>query len=125
MPFQVNDNFDVPVIEIEGKFLGSLEGEQFKGALEELKKEGKTNVVVDLSKADFMDSSGIGVLLSGHTSMRREGGEIRLSAMEKRIKAIFLMTKLLGHVFDNYETASQAVQSFEDNPPEPAPEMEE
>ena len=120
MPFQLNDSLDVPIIKIMGKFIGSLEGTKFKQTLESLKNEGKNNVVVDLSKTDFMDSSGIGVILAGHATMRKAGGAIRLSAMERRIKAIFLMTKLLGSVFENYESASDAVQSFIDTPPEPA-----
>ena len=124
MPFQINNNYDIPVIEIKDKFLGSLEGPKFKETLDALKNEGKKDVVVDLSKTDFIDSSGIGVLIGGHTSLRKAGGAIRLSAMQSRIKSVFLMTKLLGSVFENYETADKAVQSYVVNPPEPASEIE-
>ena len=121
MPFRINAAHAVPVIEIEGKFLGSIEGPKFTDALKAFIAEGKTSVVVDMARTDFMDSSGIGVLIGGLTSLRKVGGEIRLSAMEKRIKAIFLMTKLLGPVFEHYENAEVAVQSFADKPPAPAP----
>ena len=124
MPFQVNNSHNIPVIEIRDKFLGSLEGAKFKETLDTLKNEGKKEVVVDLSRTDFIDSSGIGALIGGHTSLRKAGGAIRLSAMQSRIKSVFLMTKLLGSVFENYETAEEAVKSYAENPPEPVSETE-
>lgn len=123
MPFTVNERYNAAVIEIKGKFLGSVEGPAFKQKIDELKAADKKYVVVDLSKADFMDSTGIGVLIAGLTSMRKVGGDIRLAAIEKRIKAVILMTRLLGQVFTDYPTVEEAVESFETNPP-PAPEEE-
>lgn len=120
MPFSVNEEYHAVVVEIKGKFLGSVEGPAFKEALNELKEAGKTYVVVDLSKTDFMDSSGIGTLISGLTTMRKAGGDIRLAGMEKRIKSVFLITRLLGPVFDDYETVEEALASFETDPPAPS-----
>lgn len=117
MPFQINEQYDVPVIEIQGKFLGSLEGPAFREQIEHFKEKGKTSLVVDLSATEFMDSTGIGILISSLTTMRKAGGDVRLAGMEKRIRNVFLMTKLLGGVFDDYEDVDEAVQSFEHNPP--------
>jgi anti-sigma B factor antagonist len=117
MPFSVNEEYAAIIFEIKGRFLGSIDGADFKTRLAELLDSGKTQFVVDLSKTDFMDSSGIGVLIGGLTSTRRKGGDMRLAGMTKRIKNLFLITKLLGSVFEDYETVEKAVQSFTDDPP--------
>lgn len=120
MSINVQDHFQAAVVEIKGKFLGSVDGQEFKQKLDDLKKAGKTNVVVDLGKTDFMDSSGIGALISGLTSLRKAGGDVRLANMEKRIKNLFLITRLLGSVFEDYESVESAAESYRTNPPEAA-----
>jgi anti-sigma B factor antagonist len=117
MPFTVNEEYQAVVFEIKGRFLGSVDGAAFKSTLAELLEKGKTQFVVDLSKTDFMDSSGIGVLIGGLTSTRRAGGDMRLAGMTKRIKNLFLITKLLGSVFDDYDSVADAIQSYVDSPP--------
>lgn len=116
MPFTVNEEYNAVVFEIKGRFLGSVDGPKFKEGLAEVIGKGKTHIVVDLSKADFMDSSGIGILIGGLTSVRRSGGDMRLAGMTKRIRNLFLITKLLGSVFDDYDSVAAAVESFRSNP---------
>ncbi|MEX0747792.1 MAG: STAS domain-containing protein [Rhodothermales bacterium] len=120
MSINVQDQYQASIIQIKGKFLGSVDGPEFKQKLDDLKQAGKTNIVIDLGHTDFMDSSGIGALIGGLTSMRKSGGDVRLANMEKRIKNLFVITRLLGPVFDDYESVDDAVKSFRTNPPEPA-----
>lgn len=121
MSINVQQQYQATVVAIKGKFLGSVDGPEFKEKLDEQKQAGKTNIVVDLGQTDFMDSSGIGALISGLTSMRKAGGDVRLANMEKRIRNLFLITRLLGPVFDDYESVEAAAESFRTNPPESAP----
>lgn len=121
MSINVQQKYQATVIAIKGKFLGSVDGPEFKEKLDEQKQAGKTNIVVDLGQTDFMDSSGIGALIGGLTSMRKAGGDVRLANMEKRIRNLFLITRLLGPVFDDYESVEAAAESFRTNPPEAAP----
>ncbi len=86
-----------------------------------MKQAGKSNIVVDLGQTDFMDSSGIGALIGGLTSMRKAGGDVRLANMEKRIRNLFLITRLLGPVFDDFESVKAAAESYRTNPPQSAP----
>jgi len=113
MAFRLNNSHQLPVIELEGKFLGSLEGVKFKETLNALCTEGDIHIIVDLSKVDFIDSSGIGVLIAGLSTLRNKEGDIRLAGMQQRIKAVFLMTKLLGSVFELYDDVEHAIRSFE------------
>ena len=114
MPFSVRENYNAAVIEITGKFLGSLEGAALKQTVTELKDAGKKRVVVDLSNTEMMDSSGIGTLIAALTTMRNGGGDIYLAGVEKRMRNLFLMTRLLGNVFEDYDTVDEAIAAFED-----------
>ena len=112
MPFKAREQDDAVIVEITGKFLGSIDGPSFRRTLQEHKERGVKKVVIDLSKADLMDSSGIGEMIAGLTSMRNAGGDMRLAGLKKRIRNVFLMTRLLGSVFQDYETVDEALASF-------------
>lgn len=112
MPFKTRERYDAIVFELSGKFLGSIEGAAFKEKLEELKDAGKTKIVIDLSKADFMDSSGIGTLIGALSTMRKVDGDVKLACMKERIKNLFLLTRLLGPVFEDFDTVEDAAASM-------------
>ena len=112
MPFSTSEKYHAVVIQISGKFLGSLEGAAFKEKLEELRDAGKRKVVIDLSKADFMDSSGIGALIGALTTMKKADGDVKLAGMKDRIKNLFLLTRLLGPVFEDFDTVEEAAASM-------------
>ncbi len=114
MPFKAREHDDAVVFEITGKFLGSIDGPSFRDSLQGFKEAGVKKVVIDLSGADMMDSSGIGAMIAGLTSMRNAGGDMRLAALQKRIRNVFLMTRLLGSVFEDHETVDAALASFGD-----------
>lgn len=124
MPFDLDEKYEAMVVSITGKFLGSIDGPEFKETIKEFIEEGHTQVVADLGEAEMMDSSGIGDLISAHTSLRRQGGALRLANLEENIRPIFLMTKLLGNVFESYPTVEAAVESFQTDPPGPPEEKE-
>ncbi len=113
MKIQTTEHYHATVVSIHGRFLGSIEGPTFKQTITDLKDAGKTSLVVDLSPTDFMDSTAIGALIGSLTTLRKAGGDIRLAGMEKRIKNLFLLTRLLGPVFVDYETVAEAVASYD------------
>lgn len=117
MAITVREQYQAMVIEIEGRFLGSVQGPEFKRTLDELKEAGHVHAVVNLEETKMMDSSGIGVLIAGLTTMRKAGGEIRLANMEKRIRPLFITTNLLGPVFKHYPSVQEAANSFIKDPP--------
>jgi anti-sigma B factor antagonist len=121
MAFTVKERYQAAVISIDGRFLGSTAGQAFREQLDKLLAAGRKQIVVDLSETEFMDSSAIGVLISGLTTVRRAGGDMRLAAVTRRIKGVFVVTRLLGNVFEDYETVDEAIESFQTRPPDPAP----
>jgi anti-sigma B factor antagonist len=116
MSITTEEHYHGVVIAINGKFLGSIHVEEFKKKIDELKKEGRVHVVVDLGKTEFLDSTGIGTLISGLTSLRNAGGDMRLANLTDRIQGLFLMMRLLGSAFEHYDSVEEALQSFEERP---------
>ena len=59
-----------------------------------------------------MDSSGIGTLIGALTTMRTAGGDLKLACMKDRIKNLFVLTRLLGPIFTDYDTVEEAVAAL-------------
>ncbi len=114
MKLKTSDHYHATVMSLKGKYLGSVDGDAFKDAINALKEEGKTNLVIDLSETELIDSTGIGTLIGALTSMRNAGGDVRIACLKTRIKNLFLMTRLLGPVFDDFDTVEDAVDSFKE-----------
>ena len=70
-------------------------------------------MVVDLSKVKFMNSSGLGMLISAMTTMRNAGGDLRLANVADRIQSLLVITKLIT-VFKHFDSVEAAAKSFED-----------
>jgi len=112
MKLKTRDQYHASVLEIHGKFLGAASGKDFNAAIDAIIASGKTRLVVDLSETTMMDSTAIGLLIKSLTSVRRENGDIRLAGMSNRLRNLFLMTRLLGPVFEAHETVDEAVNKF-------------
>jgi len=82
--------------------------DQFKG----LVGDGKSQIVVDLTPLNFIDSSGLGALVTALKAARQAGGDVRLCGLSTPVKSIFELTRLY-RVFDIFENRSEAVASFE------------
>jgi anti-sigma B factor antagonist len=113
MNFKVDEQYNAVVIELKGNVMGGPDGAGLLDKLHELKDQGKKNVVIDLGKVKFMNSSGLGMLISGMTTMRNAGGDLRLSNVADRIRSLLMITKLIT-VFKSFDTAEEAVASFEE-----------
>lgn len=116
MSIHVKEQYHAVIIELKGKFLGSIDGDEFKSTIDRLKEEEQLQVVVDMQETTFIDSSGIGTLIAAQTSMRKEGGDIRLANMGARVHGVFVITRLLGSAFTSYDSVEEALESFRTDP---------
>jgi anti-sigma B factor antagonist len=112
MSFKTSERYNSVVIEFKGNVMGGPDAETLNQTLHKLIKEGKTNVVADLSRVGFMNSSGLGMLISGLTTMRKAGGDLRIAGAGDKIESLLVVTKLIT-VFKHYKNVDEAVQSFE------------
>lgn len=116
MNYNIDERYGAVVISLKGNVMGGPDGAKLHETLHELKEQGKKHVVVDLSRTKFMNSSGLGMLISGLTTMRNGGGDLRLANVADRIQSLLVVTKLIT-VFKSYDSIEDAVTSFEGEPP--------
>lgn len=110
MGFQVEKVNDVLVVDVEGQLIVGNRQELKQKVLEELEK-GERKFVVDFEKTGYIDSSGLGVLVSLSKKIREQGGELRLASLNEDLRTLFELTKLdtLFHIADSRDAALQGL----------------
>ncbi len=110
MSFQVSQNGDVTVVEVEGQLIVGNRQKLKQQMLERL-EGGDRKFVIDFANTGYIDSSGLGVLVSLSKKIREQGGELRLSALNEDLRTLFELTKLdtLFRIADDKE---QALEGF-------------
>jgi len=93
MAFQVTKSGDVLVIDVEGQLIVGNRQELKQKVLEEL-EGGERKFVVDFANTGYIDSSGLGVLVSLSKKIREQGGELRLASLNEDLRTLFELTKL-------------------------------
>ncbi len=101
---------DIVVLNVSGKIMGGEETTMFHGKLHEYINQNKKNVVVDLSKVDWVNSVGLGMLISALTTVKNAGGRLVLANITK-IESILTITRLIS-VFEHYDSREEALKSF-------------
>jgi anti-sigma B factor antagonist len=103
----------ITVLSLKGSFFGDKETDELQKAIMDEAAGGNTRLVLDLSDCDAMNSIAIGVLMRGYTNYKGRSGEIKLCGLGKRMKSIFVMTKLIM-LFDHHDGEEQAIAAFAD-----------
>lgn len=93
--------------------MGGPAATEFHDKIKSLIEKDKTNVIGDLSKISFMNSSGLGIMITALTSLRNAGGDLKLCGASDRIESLLVVTKLIT-VFDNYKTREEAVEAYQE-----------
>ena len=101
----------VAILELSGKIMGGPDAELFSSTLKQLIHEQQTRVLVDLGHVTWVNSTGLGILISGYSTLKRSDGEMKLMNVSDRIESIFMVTKLYS-VFESYKDEQEAIQSF-------------
>jgi anti-sigma B factor antagonist len=103
---------------IDSKLVLSLKGRLDASSSKELKErvstvaKGKNSfLVVDMGDVDFIDSSGLGSLVSCLRSVNKQGGDIRISSLKDPVRAIFELTRL-HHIFEIFDNSDDALKSI-------------
>jgi anti-sigma B factor antagonist len=111
MKVKTVEQYGAVVIELKGNVMGGPEAQEFSDTLHNLLNEGKKNVVIDLAETKFMNSSGLGMLISGYTTMKNGGGSLKLANATEKIESLLVITKLIT-IFEHYTSVDEAVKSF-------------
>ncbi len=115
MKINTHEVGDATVLELHGKLTGGPEAETFRTIFKDLVKEGRKKIIINLGKVSWINSTGLGILISGYTTLRREGGDIVLTNVSDRIESILYVTKLnlLFKTFDSEEEALKGLEAGE------------
>jgi anti-sigma B factor antagonist len=111
MSFETSERYNCVVIEFKGNVMGGPDAVSLNETLHELIEKEQKNVVVDLAKVKFMNSSGLGMLIGALTTMRKAGGELKIANATDKIESLLIVTKLIT-VFSHYKSVDDAVESF-------------
>jgi len=111
MKIKTSEKYSAVVVQMKGNVMGGPEAEEFSKLLHDYLDQDKKNIVVDLSSVKFMNSSGLGMLISGFTTMKNGGGYLKLANATEKINSLLVITKLIT-IFENYDSVDEAVKSF-------------
>lgn len=102
---------NVTILGLDGKITIGDGSVQLREAVRKLLEQGHKNLLIDLGKVDYVDSSGIGELVSCYTTTKNQGGQLKLLNLTKKIQDLLSITKLLT-VFETFESEADALGSF-------------
>ena len=102
---------DVTILDLSGKITIGEGSVQLREAVKDLLANGKKKILLNLGDVSYVDSSGIGELVSSYTTTSNQGGQLKLLSLGKKIKDLLMITKLLT-VFQTYDDEQEAIASF-------------
>ncbi len=102
---------DVTVVDAAGRITLGEAASAFRDTIRDLAAKGNKKILLNLGEVSYIDSSGIGEMVSGFTTITNDGGQLKLLGLNKRIKDLLQITKLYT-VFDTYDEEAAAIRSF-------------
>lgn len=104
-------NGSVTVLDLKGNIRLGEGNIELHNTLRLLVERGEKQVLLNLAEVTYIDSSGLGELVAGYTTLQKSGGELKLLHLTQRVHELMVITKLLT-VFEVYEDETEAVNSF-------------
>ena len=102
----------VTILDLSGKItLGEASG-KLRSAVSEALSAGSKKILLNLADVNYIDSAGLGELVSAYTTVKNAGGEMKLANLTKKVKDLLVITKLLT-VFDVKDDEKSAITSFQ------------
>jgi anti-sigma B factor antagonist len=101
----------VSVVDAAGRITLGEGSSALRETIRELVNKGQKKILLNLADVSYIDSSGIGELVSAFTTVTNQGGQLKLLGLTKRVKDLLQITKLYT-VFDVHEDEAHAIRSF-------------
>jgi anti-sigma B factor antagonist len=102
----------VTILDISGRIVLGEELDVLRDAVRTLLTQGKKKIILNLAEVSYIDSSGVGELVRSFTSVRNQGGELKLLNLTQKVHDVLHVTKLYT-VFDIRDDEFKAVKSFD------------
>jgi len=102
---------DVSVVDVAGRITLGECSSALRDTMRDMVGKNQKKILLNLGEVSYIDSSGIGELVSGFTTVTNSGGQLKLLNLNKRVKDLLQITKLYT-VFDVHEDEAGAIRSF-------------
>ncbi|MCG6913497.1 STAS domain-containing protein [bacterium BMS3Abin03] len=111
MKIKTSEKYEAVVIELKGNVMGGDDTKNFNELLHKLIEEDKKQIIVDLSGVKFMNSSGLGMLIGGLTTIKKANGQLKLACVTEKIESLLIITKLIT-IFESFDSVDEAAKTF-------------
>ncbi len=111
MNLKIELNGKIMIVFVREERLDAHNSPELKAEINRLFEEGAQNLLIDLKDVRFIDSSGLGVLVSGFKNASTRQGSLKLSSLQTQVKSMFELTRL-HRVFDIFQTTDEALESY-------------
>lgn len=101
----------VTILDIHGKITIGEGSAEIRNRVRDLLQADRKNILLNLGDVSYVDSSGIGELVSSYTTVTNQGGQLKLLNLTKKLRELLAITKLLT-VFDTFDDERRAIESF-------------
>ncbi|MFK5925659.1 MAG: STAS domain-containing protein [Desulfuromusa sp.] len=111
MQLKMTEQGDIVIINVEEERMDAYNSGDLKEQMLQLFDEGKCSLVIDLSTVRFIDSSGLGALVSGFKNASAREGSLKLCCLQPQVRSMFELTRL-HRVFEIFPSQDEALASF-------------
>jgi anti-sigma B factor antagonist len=112
MKIEKIEKYNAVILMLKGDMKGGEDSEKFAKLLKDIIFKNHKNVIADLSHVKYVNSSGIGILIRGLTTMRQAGGDLKLVNLTEKIRGLLSIVRLT-QIFDIYDTIDEALGSYD------------
>jgi anti-sigma B factor antagonist len=111
MHVELRKNDDVVIVDLSGKLTAGLGDQILRDSVDELLAEGWKKILLNLSKVTFLDSAGVGELVSSLRTAQRLGAALKVVSSSERVQATLYIARLLP-IFEIHKDEAEALASF-------------
>ena len=102
---------DIMVLHLSGKIMGGPDYEKFHGEVKTLISEGYVDILLNLNKVSWINSTGLGILVTAYHTVKKNDGRLKICSVSERIDNILNVTQL-KLVFETSDDCDEAIASF-------------
>ncbi len=102
---------NVTILDLKGKITIGTGDVMLRDHINKVLEQGERNILLNMADVNYIDSSGMGELISGYTSVTKRGGKLKLLNLPAKIRDLLQITQLIT-VFEVYDNEYEAVSSF-------------
>lgn len=111
LAIQQRETEGIGIFDLHGRIAAGAEATELRDALTQFAKRRDPNLILNLQQVHFIDSTGLGILVLGHSAMKEAGAALKLLNLSKRSAQLLILTKL-STVFEMFDDEQAAINSF-------------